>query len=65
MNDFWQNVSRYPRFLVTIILGIFFALAQPIMPLLRKPTTAIPLIGIFVAGFVCLYFTLQAMLGLA
>jgi hypothetical protein len=65
MNDFWQNVSRYPRFFVTIILGIFFAVAEPIMPLLKRPTTAVALVAAFVAGFVFLFFTLRAMLGLA
>lgn len=64
MNDFWQNVSRYPRFFVTIILGIFFVVAKPIVPLFQRPATAIALTGVLLSGFVFLFFTLRAMLGL-
>ncbi|MGF1488239.1 MAG: DUF751 family protein [Prochloraceae cyanobacterium] len=63
-NDFWQNVSRYPRFLITISLGIFFALFEKIKPVLQNPLTVIALIGLLVGGFAFLYFTLEAMLGL-
>lgn len=64
MDDFWQNVSRYPRYFVTIILGIFFSLFERIKPLLTNPVTVIALVGFLVGGFIFLYFTLRAMLGL-
>jgi hypothetical protein len=35
------------------------------MPLLRRPTTAVALIGAAIAGFIFLTFTLRAMLGLS
>ena len=64
-NDFWQNVSRYPRFLITISLGIFFALFERIKPVLKNPFALAAFIGSLVGGFAFLYFTLRAMLGLS
>ncbi|WP_199249997.1 DUF751 family protein [[Phormidium] sp. ETS-05] len=65
MNDnFWDNVSRYPRYLITITLGIFFFLFGWLKPLLQKPVTAIALIGLMVSGMIFVSFTLRAMLGL-
>ncbi len=63
MQEFFENVARYPRYLISLILGIFFALFEKIKPLFRKPLTAIALIGILVGGFTFLVFTLRAMLG--
>lgn len=64
MDGFWENVSRYPRYMVSLILGIFFFLWQQIKPLLNHPPTAIALLGLMVGGFFFLYFTLKAMLGI-
>ncbi|MGF1460233.1 MAG: DUF751 family protein [Leptolyngbyaceae cyanobacterium] len=65
MQEFFKNVSRYPRFLISFTLGIFFNAIEPLMPLLRRPTTAIALVGIVISTFVFLTFTLRAMLGLS
>ena len=64
MQDFWQNVLRYPRYLITFSLGVLFTFVQPLIPLLKRPTTAIALIGATIGGFAFLTFTLRAMLGL-
>jgi hypothetical protein len=65
MQEFFNNVSRYPRFFITFTLGVFFFLFERLRPLLSRPTTAIALIGIFIAGFAFVSFTLRAMLGLS
>jgi hypothetical protein len=65
MKEFWENVFRYPRYFITIILGVFFALFEWLKPLTKRPTTAIALIGILVGGFCFIAFTLRAMLGLS
>lgn len=62
-DDFWENILRYPRYFVTIILGIFFALFGWLKPLFEKPVTAIALISVMVAALVFVLFTLRAMLG--
>lgn len=65
MQDFFVNVSRYPRYLISLILGIFFALFEKLKPFLKNPVTAIALVGGVVGIFAFLFFTLQAMLGIA
>jgi hypothetical protein len=65
MQEFWDNVLRYPRYFITITLGIFFALFEGLRPLMSRPITAIALIGILISGFLFITFTLRAMLGLS
>ncbi|MEC4892587.1 MAG: DUF751 family protein [Oscillatoria sp. PMC 1051.18] len=65
MDDFWDNISRYPRYLITITLGIFFALYDRVKPLLKQPITATALMGILISGFAFIFFTLRAMLGMS
>jgi Protein of unknown function (DUF751) len=65
MQEFFNNVSRYPRYFITFTLGIFFFLFERLRPLLSRPITAIALIGIFISGFLFITFTLRAMLGLS
>ena len=64
MEGFFQNVSRYPRYLISLILGIFFFFGEKMKPLLNDPKTATAVVGLGVGGFFFLYFTLKAMLGL-
>jgi hypothetical protein len=64
MKDFFENVARYPRYLISFTLGILYSALQPLLPLLRRPLTAIALVGATVAGFLFLSFTPRAMLGL-
>ncbi|MGJ3252684.1 MAG: DUF751 family protein [Elainellaceae cyanobacterium] len=64
MQDFWQNVARYPRYLISFTLGVLFAFVQPLIPLFKRPTTAIALIGTLIGAFAFVTFTLRAMLGL-
>ncbi|MFM6191553.1 DUF751 family protein [Planktothrix sp.] len=64
MQDFFQNVSRYPRYFITFTLGIFFFLFERLKPLLNRPVTAIALVGLLVSIFAFTFFTLRAMLGL-
>jgi type II secretory pathway component PulF len=65
MQDFFRNVSRYPRYLISFSLGVFWSLLQPLLPLLKRPLTAIALLGILLGGMAFLSFTLEAMLGLS
>lgn len=64
MQDFFENVARYPRYLISLILGIFFALFERLKPLLQNRLTGVALVGMLVGIFAFLYFTLEAMLGL-
>ena len=64
MQEFFENVFRYPRYLISFTLGILFNALKPLEPLLQRPTTAVALIGAVVSGIIFLTFTLRAMIGL-
>jgi hypothetical protein len=64
-DGFWDNVFRYPRYLISIVLGIFLNTFEPLMPLLKRPITLIALLGLFIGGLFFLTLTLRAMLGLS
>ncbi|MBE9136852.1 DUF751 family protein [Nodosilinea sp. LEGE 07088] len=64
MKEFFENVFRYPRYLISFSLGILYSAVEPLVPLLQRPITAVALVGTAVAGFLFLTFTLRAMLGL-
>nr|YP_537011.1 hypothetical chloroplast protein 33 [Neopyropia yezoensis]Q1XDF7.1 RecName: Full=Uncharacterized protein ycf33 [Neopyropia yezoensis]AGH27657.1 hypothetical chloroplast protein 33 [Neopyropia yezoensis]QFZ66993.1 Ycf33 [Neopyropia yezoensis]WKD83488.1 hypothetical protein [Neopyropia yezoensis]BAE92454.1 unnamed protein product [Neopyropia yezoensis] len=40
MNKFWDNVLRFPRFLVSVILGLILIIISPFFVLLKKPLTS-------------------------
>jgi uncharacterized membrane protein YjjP (DUF1212 family) len=63
MKEFLDNLSRFPKFLAIISLGVLSSFFAPVVPLLKRPTTAIALVILLVAGFMTLSFTLRAMLG--
>ncbi|NER26284.1 MAG: DUF751 family protein [Symploca sp. SIO1C4] len=65
MGEFFDNVFRYPRYLISFSLGVFFSVFGWLKPLLKNPVTAVALVGILVAGFLFIFFTLRAMLGLS
>ncbi len=64
MQEFFRNVQRYPRYLISFSLGVLYTFVEPLLPLFKKPTTAIALIGALIAAFMFITFTLRAMLGL-
>jgi len=64
MGEFFQNVSRYPRYLISFTLGVFYSIFQWLKPLGDRPVTLVALVGLAVSGFLFITFTLRAMLGL-
>jgi hypothetical protein len=63
MQDFFRNVSRYPRFFITMLLGVFWNLVQPMVSLFKRPVTAIALVGVLLGGLSFVGLTVRAMLG--
>ena len=45
MGEFFSNVSRYPKYLITIVLGVFTAAISPLIKRGSNPITAIALLG--------------------
>lgn len=62
---FWENVSRYCRYFITIILGVLLNAITPLVPLFKRPSTAIAMGSVVLGVFAFMYFTLRAMLGLS
>lgn len=65
MNDFFNNVLRYPRFLISFSLGVVLTLLSPFTNLMKDPKSAIAVTALFVSVLVFVAFTLRAMLGLS
>jgi uncharacterized membrane protein len=61
--DFWSNIGKYPRYFITIILGVFISSFGWLAPLWKRPVTAVALVGFLVGTFVTIVLTLRAMLG--
>jgi heme/copper-type cytochrome/quinol oxidase subunit 4 len=64
MQEFFNNVSRYPRYLISFTLGVLLTAFSPFVPLFKRPSTAIVSVAFLVAAFAFIAFTLRAMLGL-
>ncbi len=65
MKDFLINLGRYPAYLISVSLGIFFALFGWLKPLFKNRVTTVATVGIFTGFLAFIFFTLQAMLGLS
>jgi len=61
MGEFFSNVSRYPKYLITIILGVFTSAISPLIKRGSNPITAIALVGALVSGLLTIIFLLKAM----
>ena len=64
-DGFWDNISRYPRYFITIILGVLLNTFASLDPLFKRPTTAIATVSLFIGLIMFTIFTLRAMLGLS
>lgn len=64
MNDFWNNISRYPRFFISSVIGLALIIITPFRNLFKIPKLRIFVI-LFVIGLIgFLYFVLKSMAGL-
>ena len=64
MNDFWDNISRYPRFFVSSVAGSILVILAPFKNLLKikKFQFIVPIV--FIIFFGALYKILATMTGL-
>ncbi len=61
MGEFFSNVARYPKYLITIILGGIVALLGPLFKNISNPITFFALISSIISAFITLFFVIQAM----
>ena len=65
MREFFLNVTRYPRYLITFTLGVMNSVAEPLAARRSNPVTAVALIGALISGFLTLVLVLRAMVNSA
>jgi len=64
MSNFWSNISRYPRFFISSMIGLILIILAPIKNLLKVPKLRIFLIIFLLTFIVLLYLVLANMVGL-
>ena len=61
MGEFFSNVARYPKYLISIIAGGLVALLGPLFKNISNPITAVGLISSIISAFLTFFFVLKAM----
>ncbi len=61
MGEFFSNVARYPKYLISIIVGGLVALLEPLFKNIKNPYTAIGLIASIISALISIFFLLKAM----
>ena len=61
MGEFFSNVARYPKYLISIIIGGLVALLEPLFKNRSNPLTIVGLISSVLSALITVYFVLQAM----
>ena len=61
---FWANMVKYARFSISIMVGFAFMFGRPVVNLLKKPQTAVLVIGGGVGGFKFFKWTIETMSGI-
>jgi hypothetical protein len=64
MNDFWTNISRYPRFFISSLAGLILIILAPFKNLFKVPKLRIFLIISSFVFLLLLYLTIQTMSGI-
>jgi hypothetical protein len=64
MNDFWNNISRYPRFFISSLAGLILVILAPFRNLFKIPKLRIILIVSFLVFVILLYLIIRNMVGL-
>ena len=64
MNDFWNNIVRYPRFFISSLAGLILILLNPLKNLFKiKQLRPFVILFIFSMGFI-VFLIVKAMIGL-
>jgi hypothetical protein len=64
MNNFWNNISRYPRFFISSLAGLILVILTPFKNLFKIKKFRIALIIFFILFIVLLYLVIKNMVGL-
>ena len=64
MNDFWNNISRYPRFFISSLIGLILIIIAPFRNLFKIPRLRIFITIVILIGIGFFYIILRKMVGL-
>jgi hypothetical protein len=64
MNDFWNNISRYPRFFISSVTGLILVILSPFRNLLKIKKFQFILPVIFLLFIIVVSKIIAAMTGL-
>ena len=64
MSDFWNNISRYPRFFISSVAGLILVILAPFKNLFKVPKFRILLIVSFLLFIALLYIIIMNMTGM-
>ena len=64
MNDFWNNISRYPRFFISSLAGLILVILAPFKNLFKIKKLRIFVIIGFILFVGILYSIIRNMVGL-
>ena len=64
MNDFWTNISRYPRFFISSLVGLIIVILAPFKNLFKIKKLRIFLMLFFLLVIIILYNIITSMVGL-
>ena len=57
MNDFWNNIVRYPRFFISSLIGLILVIITPFRNLFKIPKLRI-LLSLFLLTFIIVLYTI-------
>ena len=64
MNDFWNNISRYPRFFISSLAGLILIILAPFKNLFKIKKLRGFVIIFFILFVIVLYTIIKSMTGL-
>ncbi len=64
MNNFWTNITRYPRFFISSMIGLILIILTPFKNLFKTPKLRWFIILFSVVFIISLYLIIRNMVGL-
>lgn len=65
MYIFWDNILKFPKFFVSVLIGFFLTILNPFFELFKDPMQQIKMIAIILLALTILLQTLRLMLVLS
>jgi hypothetical protein len=64
MNNFWENIFRYPRFFISSFIGLIFVLLTPFKSFLKTSKLRFILTLFVIGGVLIIYFIIKNMIAI-